>query len=866
MTPGPRRWFWGLLVLQAVYCTAAWAQSASALLNSGQYLRARSAFEDSLGADRQEAIEGFFESFLQRGDFQEGLAEAERLLARWPRNAFVLYGKGRLLQETGQLIASEEAFIAAVGVKPDYWRAGLALAELFEAVGQERQARRLYETLHSNLRYGSFDTAEARAIGARAAAGLQEYHDANDALSTALALEPGHVQHLLWHGELYQVTYDVAQAQTLYEEAISINPHRAELYVALGHATASYARKESLARRALEQMPNSVEARALLASLHILDGRHSMAEALLDEALDINPASMAALAQLATLQHLNADSAAFAQTEARVLANYARPVDFYRTVSEGLALRFRYPDAAVMASKAVDANPDDAAANATLGTALLRLGRRTQARSHLERAYERDAFNLFVANTLSLLDDNASFKVLESVHFQLRIHSREADILGPIMLREAEAAYRAMAPRYPYRPTGKVVIEAYNDADDFAVRIAGVPHMGLLGVSFGDVVAVNTPEARGGTPYNWARTLWHEIAHTMAIGTSHFHVPRWLTEGLALYEEQRAYPQWAREYELRFFMAFDQDRLHPLEEIDRGFTRPAFPGQVMMSYYHAYRVVDYIVQQHGFGAVTDMLEELRASRTQEEALRSVLGVSRRALDEAFRASLDAHRAQLRDVLQGWPDMLTEEATGESLEAWLKQQGRNSLMGSLRDGAEAMTRGDDEDAEAHFLQALELYPPFTGAGNAYEGLATLYRRRGDETRLASILESYLAVTPYGAAWARELSAIHERRGVLARARALLERSRRSTPYDEELLRKVAELAARAQDHDARVEARRAILALSPVDLAGAYYALASALYDDDRILEAKRAVLQSLEIAPGYKEAQLLLLECVDGAR
>ena len=853
----------GLAILCAALCGApAQAQDAYELLNTGEYRAARAAFSRSLQPDDGDAIEGYFETYLQTGQYEDGLEQADRYLSRWSNNPHVLYVRGRLLQTVGQLEEAQQAYIAAIQAKPDYWRAGLEVADLFRATGQERQARSLYATLRNNLQQDIFTTAADLAVGAQAAARLKEYHDANDALMTALALNPDNVQHLLWHGDLYQATYDVAQAQTLYEKALEINPHRAALYIALANVTGSYARKESLAQEALRKAPNHVGAHSLQAFLSILDGRMQEATTRVEQALEINPADMEALARKATIHHLRGDTAAFAAVEREAQQIHARPAAFYRVISEGLSLRFRYPDAAFMARKAVEADPLSGAANAALGTALMRTGDTRLARRYLDRAYEEDAFNLFVANTLSLLDDAAQFRQMDSEHIRLLIHRDEADVLGPAMLREAEAAYQSMASRYPYRPRGKIVLEAYNNADDFAVRVAGVPHIGLLGVSFGDILAVNTPEARGGAPYNWARTVWHEVAHTMAIGTTDFRVPRWLTEGLSVYEEQRAYPYWAREYELRFLMAFDRDRLHRLEEIDRGFTRPAFPGQVMMSYYHAYKVVDYIVENRGFDAIIRILSALRSGRSEEQAIQEALGQTRAALDDGFRRSLRARRAELADVLQGWPDMLTEEVSGGSLEEWLKQQEENSLLGSLHAGNEALERGDLQEAETNFREALGIYPYFTGAGNAYAGLMTVYRQRAEEQALIRTLEAYLEVTPYGTAEARELSALYEARGALGPARALLRRSRTTQPYDPETLTRLAELARAQNDYASEIEMRRALLALDPVDKASAYYALARSLYANGQTPQAKRAVLQSLEIAPNFREAQELLLECV----
>ena len=54
-----------------------------------------------------------------------------------------------------------------------------------------------------------------------------------------------------------------------------------------------------------------------------------------------------------------------------------------------------------------------------------------------------------------------------------------------------------------------------------------------------------------------------------------------------------------------------------------------------------------------------------------------------------------------------------------------------------------------------------------------------------------------------------------------------------------------------------------MGLNPVDRAAALYQYALVLNLDEQSGDAKRAVLQSLELAPGYEDAQVLLLEIVD---
>ena len=842
-----------LLISASTYAVQAQdeAETAASLLNRGAYMEARIRFGDQIesGAD----VEGYFETYLQTGGFAEGLQQAEVLLDRWPESPYVHYMRGRLLVKTGDLDSAERAFQEAIKRKGDFWRAGLALADLYAATGRDRRAQQLYGVLRGRYKQGLFISPADLGIAGRAAAQLEEFHDANEALRAALDLDGSNLQNLLWRAELFGRTYDDAFARELYQKAIAINPHWADLYVGHSRVTDGFAAKEELAHLALEKMPVHTGALEELARIAILDGAYADAAALLDRALSVNPSSVSSLAHLGAAHYLKGHSAALAAVESRALEVDAESAAFHRTISEDLTLRFRYPAAADFAQKAVRRDPGDAAANAALGAGLLRLGRRGEARRYLERSYESDAFNLYVANTLSLLDAYADFEEWESEHFRLLIHRDESAVLGSVMLREAERAYAAYRDRYPYRLTGKIQIEAYNDPDDFAVRVAGIPHIGLLGVSFGDVIALNTPRAQQGRPYNWARTLWHEIAHTMAIGTSRYHVPRWLTEGLSVYEETRADKAWSRKLEPALLRAFEQGHLHALDQMDRGFTRPAFPGQILLSYYHASEVVAFVADRHGFGAIVELLQALSRGLDEEEAVRVALGESRQSIDRAFRNSLRARLDSLQGTLRLLPNPLAEEVTGRT---------DSPLLRRLETGMAALSAGDLTKAESSFKAALELYPAYVGANNPYAGLAEVYRRSENKGALMDILPRYISITEYGAVEARELAELFAARGDVERSVDLLERTRATEPYDIRTLLRLAELQEEIGRYADAVGSRRAVIALDPVDRANAFYRLARTLYELADLAAAKRAVLQSLELAPSFRDAQRFLLACV----
>ena len=49
-------------------------------------------------------------------------------------------------------------------------------------------------------------------------------------------------------------------------------------------------------------------------------------------------------------------------------------------------------------------------------------------------------------------------------------------------------------------------VEVYPDHEDFAVRTMGMPGLGALGVTFGYVVAMDSPSGRPPGTFHWAST------------------------------------------------------------------------------------------------------------------------------------------------------------------------------------------------------------------------------------------------------------------------------------------------------------------------------------------------------------------------
>ena len=175
--------------------------------------------------------------------------------------------------------------------------------------------------------------------------------------------------------------------------------------------------------------------------------------------------------------------------------------------------------------------------------------------------------------------------------------------------------------------------------DDFAVRTVGLPGMiGALGACFGRVVTLDSPKARPPGDFNWAPTLWHELAHVMTLQLSKQRVPRWLTEGISTYEEKLGSPAWGREGELSFVAAYGHGEHMSLRELNAAFQDPE---KISLAYYEASILTEHIVGKYGMGALRKLLVTYGEGLEGEAALKAGLGVDIDTLQADFDKLLAA---------------------------------------------------------------------------------------------------------------------------------------------------------------------------------------------------------------------------------
>ena len=264
-----------------------------------------------------------------------------------------------------------------------------------------------------------------------------------------------------------------------------------------------------------------------------------------------NPQHLDARALLAAIAYVKDDRAVWDAEVRKVLAIHAGFGEVYRAAADLTARNYRFEEAVALARQAIALDPTAARAHGELGMHLLRTGDEAEARRALERSFTTDRFNRVTFNLLQMLDKLETFTVVEEGGLVVKMSPEEAPVLREYALPMARDALKTLSAKYQFTPKGPILVEIFNLHDDFAVRNLGLPGMiGALGACFGRVITLDSPKARPPGEFSWQATLWHEMAHVITLQMSKQRVPRWLTEGISVYEEGRARPEWGRDMEV----------------------------------------------------------------------------------------------------------------------------------------------------------------------------------------------------------------------------------------------------------------------------------------------------------------------------
>jgi cellulose synthase operon protein C len=665
--------------------------------------------------------------------------------------------------------------------------------------------------------------------------GIERYDDANTQFRDLIKQNPKNADYRVRWGHLFFERFNNEEAHNLFEEALKIDPNNAQAYLGIAEVeTEGYsAGAVKAAQKAADLDPKLYEAHEQLAYLALEDNDEPTAAKEADLALAISGEALDAMAIHLSIDSLH-DIATSPWTN-RILQVNPAYGEAYSTVGHFYVINRRYDEGIRAYRRALELNPRLWEARAQLGVNLMRLGGDAEARQQLEECYNANYKSYETVNSLRLLDKYKDFVTYKTPTTILRLHKKEAELLRPYFESEMERDIAAYNEKYKMTLKGPVQVEVYPDHEDFAVRTAGMPGLGALGVTFNAVIAMDSPSGRTPGSFHWASTLRHEMSHVYILEATNSRVPRWFTEGLAVYEETAAAPDWGDRLDPDAIHAIQHKLLLPVADLDRGFIRPTYPSQVIVSYFQGGKICSYIAEKWGYSKLLDMVHSFAKLESTPDVFQKDLGISTTDFDKQFLAWLEAQTKITTDHFDEWREKLKTMVADERAKKY-----------------------DDVIKTGNLIR--DWYPDYVEVGSVYEMLADAYTAKGDKDNARLQLEKYNEVGGRDPKLVEELATLEVEANEPKKAAAALNRLNYIYPEDQELHKRLGDLWLAQNNVTGTIREYQALLALKPLDQATSHYQLAEAYRRADRLDQARDEVLLALEAAPGFKPAQKLLLE------
>lgn len=569
---------------------------------------------------------------------------------------------------------------------------------------------------------------------------------------------PAHVaaaRYLSDHGNKKEAKAELDQANKANPNDVAVNAMLGEV-LPENQATAGFERGIEAIR---EVDPDSFVADLLDVQLKLARRSFDAAQKLAERVVARQPKNLDALAQLAAVYAARGDTAAMNRTLARIDAIDPKDAKARVLVGQTLASVF-YDSAGAIAffEEAARRAPWWTEPQRALGFALLQTGEEDDARRVLDKAYGVDPYNLLTVNYLRVLDMMQKYRTTESERFIFKYADTEDPIVPLYVAPQMDAMYDELVKDFRYTPPQKPIVEVFPDTNSFSVRTAGMTGLETYGASLGRVMTTVAPRA-GETlgPFNWARILRHEFTHTINLMQTKGRVPRWLTEGLAVWQEHVPY-RFAWVPEAMYERATKDQMFTPREMMDALSGRAKRPNDGEIAYMTGFWIVRYIDETIGWDAVLKLLAAYGEGKGDDDAFLAATGMnvadfhvkfSQWSKDQVKTWGYDEATLKEVETLQKEAERLTFESQYEpAIPMWqkiLEKQPMNPLPPRRLAGI-YLRLERPTDALPHLIASL----PLELQDNRFaKRIARIYDDAGDAKNAAKYADAAIGIDPYDA---------------------------------------------------------------------------------------------------------------------
>ncbi len=366
-------------------------------------------------------------------------------------------------------------------------------------------------------------------------------------------------------------------------------------------------------------------------------------------------------------------------------------------------------------------------------------------------------------------------------------------------------------------------------------------------------------------------------------------MPRWISEGISVYEERQAHPAWGQKMNPNYREMILGGELTPVGDLSSAFLTPKSSLHVQFAYYESSLVVEYIIQNFGFDALKKILRDLGDGVTINEAIaRNTAPMEKIEKDFAAFArdrannlgpgldwtkpvdpnvppefsNLDTNVVDyLQQLIHHRQDTNAPAINNSS--ANIAHAPHNPALPNYWDlthqADTALKEKRWSDAKVPLQKLIELCPNQTGPDSPCVLMAAACRGMADPNQERMLLQKFTSLDSDDTEAYLRLMELDQSAGDWPGVSENAARFLAVNPLVPQPYRYLARASDELGHTDPAIRSYERLLLLDPPDPADVHYHLARLLHGKNDAA-AKRQVLQSLEEAPRFRDALTLLLE------